>query len=88
MIPEKARKRCLWVQVLIALIAKLIQDRMKFKIKDRNFTRLMQDFNIDEGDMETLMLAIQEKRSVATDDKNAINACKIMKLSSQRLLAS
>jgi len=66
------------------LIAKLIQDRRinVLRVKDRKLLRrLMEDFNIDEGEAETLMLAIQEKASrVATDDKNAINACKILKL--------
>ena len=41
----------------------------------------MEDFNIDEGEAEMLTLAIQEKALlVATDDRNAIKACKIMKL--------
>jgi predicted nucleic acid-binding protein len=41
----------------------------------------MEDFNIDEGEAEMLTLAIEEKASlVATDDKNAIKACKILKL--------
>ena len=41
----------------------------------------MEDFNIDEGEAETLTLAMEKKASlVATDDKNAIRACKIMRL--------
>jgi len=66
------------------LIAKLIQDRRidVLKTKDRKLViRLVEDFNIDEGEAEMLTLAIQKKASlVATDDKNAIRACKIMKL--------
>lgn len=66
------------------LIAKLIQDRGidVSKAKDKKLVRrLMEDFNIDEGEAETLTLAIEKKASlVATDDKNAIRACKIMKL--------
>lgn len=66
------------------LIAKLIQDRRidVLKTKDRKLVlRLMEDFNIDEGEAETLTLAVQKKASlVVTDDKNAIRACKIMKL--------
>ena len=66
------------------VVAKLVQDRRidVLKAKDRKLVRrLMEDFNIDEGEAEMLTLAIQEKAFlVATDDKNAIKACKIMKL--------
>jgi predicted nucleic acid-binding protein len=66
------------------LIAKLIRDRKieVLKPKDKKLAlRLMEDFNIDEGEAEVLTLAIQKPASlVATDDKNAIRACKIMKL--------
>lgn len=68
----------------VPVIAKLVQDRRidVLKAKDRKLVRrLMEDFNIDEGEAEMLTLAIQEKAFlVATDDKNAIKACKIMKL--------
>ena len=66
------------------VVAKLVQDGRidVLKAKDRKLVRrLMEDFNIDEGEAEMLTLAIQEKALlVATDDKNAIKACKIMKL--------
>jgi predicted nucleic acid-binding protein len=66
------------------MVAKLIQDRRidVLKARDRKLVkRLIEDFNIDEGEAEMLTLAIQEKALlVATDDKNAIKACKVMKL--------
>jgi predicted nucleic acid-binding protein len=66
------------------LIARLIEERGidVLKAKDKKLVRkLMEDFNIDEGEAETLILAIEKKASlVATDDKNAIKACKMMKL--------
>jgi len=66
------------------ILAKLIEDRRIdiFKTQDRKLPRrLMADFNIDEKEAETLAVAIQEKALlVATDDKNAIKACKVMKL--------
>ncbi len=66
------------------MVEKLVQDRRidVLKTKDRKLVkRLMEDFNIDEGEAEMLTLAIQEKALlVATDDRNAIKACKIMKL--------
>jgi predicted nucleic acid-binding protein len=66
------------------LIARLVEERGidVLRAKDKKLVRkLMEDFNIDEGEAETLTLAIEKKASlVATDDKNAIRACKIMKL--------
>ena len=41
----------------------------------------MDDFNIDTGEAEAIILALQEKVSIiATDDRNAIRACKILKI--------
>ena len=84
-IPERAKE-----EVLAGpspdrpILAKLIEDRRIdiFKTQDRKLPRrLMADFNIDEKEAETLAVAIQEKALlVATDDKNAIKACKVMKL--------
>jgi predicted nucleic acid-binding protein len=66
------------------ILARLFEDRRidVLKIKDRKLARrLIEDFNIDDGEAEMLTLAIQEKALlVATDDKNAIKACKVMKL--------
>ncbi len=44
-------------------------------------TRLMRDFRISKGEAEALVLA-QEKEAtlVATDDKNAITACKLLRI--------
>ena len=66
------------------ILARLFEDRRidVLKTKDRKLARrLMEDFSIGEAEAETLTLAIQEKALlVATDDKNAIKACKVMKL--------
>jgi predicted nucleic acid-binding protein len=84
-IPEKVQEEVLaGLSPNGPLIAKLLQDRGidVLKAKGRKLLRrLMEDFNIDEGEAEMLTLAIQGKASlVAPDAKNAINACKIMKL--------
>jgi predicted nucleic acid-binding protein len=43
--------------------------------------QLMRDFNICRGEAEALVLAIEKKaKLVATDDKNAIKACKLLKI--------
>jgi predicted nucleic acid-binding protein len=52
------------------------------KIKNTALARkFSEDFNIDAGEAEALALAIEKKASiVATDDRNAIRACKVLKL--------
>jgi predicted nucleic acid-binding protein len=43
--------------------------------------KLMVDFNIDEGEAEALLLALQmEAELIATDDRNAIRASKLLKI--------
>ena len=49
--------------------------------KPRQKRKLMVDFNIDEGEAETLLLALQkEAELIATDDRNAIRAAKLLKI--------
>jgi predicted nucleic acid-binding protein len=41
----------------------------------------MDDFNIDSGEAEAIALALQKKVSmIGTDDRNAIRACRILKI--------
>lgn len=68
----------------LALINQLINERkihvLKVK-KSKAVKKLMEDFNIDQGEAEVLILAVQEKATmVATDDGNAIKACKLLKM--------
>lgn len=43
--------------------------------------KLMDDFNIDIGEAEAIALAMHKKKAVvATDDRNAIRACKFLKI--------
>lgn len=65
-------------------ITKLIEDK-RIEISEaknsRQIKKLMNDFNIDTSEAEALILAIQEGAGiVATDDRNAIRACKVLKL--------
>ncbi len=66
------------------LITKLIESKKIeiSKVKNsRHIKKLMGDFNIDSGEAEAIILAIQEGASmVATDDRNAIRACKLLKI--------
>ena len=64
--------------------AKLIEERVKEgkikvkEIKQQNLClKLMQDFGIGAGEAEAITLCIEEKKSLITDDKKAINICKI-----------
>lgn len=86
LIPEKVR-----AEVCIeggreetSLIVKLIKDKKITVSKAKNtklVRKLMEDFAIDAGEAEVLTLALQGKAAiVATDDRNAIRACKILKI--------
>ena len=85
LIPERVR-----AEVLIQgreethLVAKLIEDSKIHVLRVKNsklVNKLMNDFSIDAGEAEAVTLVLQEKTSlVATDDRNAIRACKILKV--------
>ncbi len=66
------------------LVKKLIGDKKISIVKIKNTRqteKLMEDFNIDIGEAEAISFAINENvRFVATDDRNAIRACKILKI--------
>lgn len=66
----------------------LIEELIKRKkiqviyVKDKNqVEKLMDDFNIGIGEAEAILLALRKNiRVVATDDRNAIRACKMLHL--------
>lgn len=66
------------------LILKLIENKKISILKTKNkrqSDKLMLDFNIDQGEAETISLAVQENMHfIATDDRNAIRACKMLKI--------
>ena len=64
------------------LIKKRIEEgKIKVKpIQDKNIETFMEDFNIDLGETEAICLALKYGSILATDDKNAINACKLLKI--------
>lgn len=66
------------------LILKLIENKKISILKTKNkrqSDKLMLDFNIDQGEAEAISLAVQENiRFIATDDRNAIRACKMLKI--------
>jgi len=84
-IPEKVKAEvCREGREETPLIVKLIEDKKirVSKVMNSALTRkLMDDFTIDAGEAEVLILALQEKALlIATDDKNTIRACKMLKI--------
>jgi len=65
-------------------IIRLIEEGKISVVKIKNAAlakKFVDDFNIDAGEAEALALAIETKAElVATDDRNAIRACKVLKL--------
>jgi len=66
------------------LIEDLIKRGKIDTLKATNFKqkrKLIEDFHIDEGEAEALLLAIQSRaKLIATDDRNAIRASKLLKI--------
>ena len=84
-IPEEVRREVLRGEreEMQTLISSIEEQRIAvIKVKDKALPRkLMADFNIDAGEAEALSLALGEHDAiVATDDRNAIRACKALKL--------
>ncbi len=68
--------------------ALLIKNRIeegKIKVRelmDDRLEKIMRDFSINKGEAESILLSLNEKADViALDDKNAINACKLLNVS-------
>ncbi|HLG29220.1 MAG TPA: hypothetical protein VI387_03325 [Candidatus Brocadiales bacterium] len=85
LIPEEVRSEIMEVEKADAVVFKQLIESKKIKvlkIKKMDFSnKLMEDFNIEKGEAEALGLAMQGKAGViATDDKNAMKACKFLKL--------
>jgi len=84
-IPEEVRTEvlCGEREEMKTLISSIEEQRIAVvKVKDSALTRkLMTDFSIDAGEAEALSLALGKNDAiVATDDRNAIRACKALKL--------
>ncbi len=83
LIPEKVRGEvCLKEEAETPMVERLIRShKLKVVVVEGSklSTKLMEDFHIDAGEAEAVALALKEKGSiVATDDRNAIRACKLL----------
>jgi predicted nucleic acid-binding protein len=83
-IPLEVEKECCSVRKsLDAFMVQTALDESRIKviaIKDRNLvTKLRGDFGLGRGEAEAIVLALAEKtRVLGIDDKNGINACKLL----------
>ena len=65
------------------IIKKRIEEKVIIKkiISNRNIcNKVTEDFNIGKGEAETITLCLENKLDIITDDKKAINACKVLKI--------
>ncbi len=65
------------------LIEGLIEEKHIAKQRVRDFNlrlRVRNDFNCGEGEAEAIALCLESGASLITDDKKAINACKLLKI--------
>lgn len=84
-ISKEVERECCKKKVFDALLIekrienkKIIVKQVKNKVL---CNRLMSDFNMSRGESEAIILTLEEKADIlATDDKNAINACKLLKI--------
>ncbi len=84
-IPEKVRSEAVTAdKEEVQSIVRLLQEKKISVVKVKNASlrkKLMGDFSIEAGEAESLALALEHKNPiVATDDRNAIRACKMLKL--------
>jgi predicted nucleic acid-binding protein len=86
-IPQEVERECCGVKATLdaLMIRKAVDDsRVRVvRVKDRKLVaKLQDDFGLGKGEAEAIALGITEKAQlVATDDKNAINACKLLRIS-------
>lgn len=84
-IPEEVYAECMAKKE--SFDAQIIEKRVKEhailrrKVSDKELCyRIANDFNLGRGEAEAIVLCIELKSGMITDDKKAINACKILKI--------
>lgn len=67
--------------------AKIIKKRVEEKailkkgIKNLNlYQKIRADFNLGKGEAEAIVFCLENKTSLLTDDKKAMNACKVLRI--------
>jgi predicted nucleic acid-binding protein len=82
---EFARECCSRKKTLDALMIQKALDELRIKViavnNKRLVAKLQTDFSLGQGEAEAIALALKERaRIVGIDDKNGINACKLLGL--------
>jgi predicted nucleic acid-binding protein len=82
---EVARECCGSKKALDAVMIQKVLDESRIKtivVKSRRLVaKLQEDFSLGKGEAEAIALAINEKAQLlGIDDKNGINACKVLDL--------
>jgi predicted nucleic acid-binding protein len=83
-IPQEVKKECCAVKkTLDALMIQKALDEGRIRVLPvknwRLVTKLQRDFGLGRGEAEAIVLALAERaRFVGIDDKNGINACKLL----------
>ena len=86
-IPQEVERECCSVKSsLDALMIRKAMDDSRIRVirvKDKRLVaKLQEDFSLGKGEAEAIALGISERAQlVAMDDKNGINACKLLHLS-------
>jgi predicted nucleic acid-binding protein len=92
LVPEKVRNEiCAEGMEETPLIQRLIREK-KIRVsrvrEPKMKEKLMADFHIDEGEAEAVLLALRKTGAVVgTDDRNAIRACKLLRVEFTTALA-
>ncbi len=81
-IPKAVERESAAGQTFDALLIKrrLEEGRIKAReVKDGRVEKIMRDFGLNLGEAEAIILSMENRGSVlGTDDRNAINACKLL----------
>ena len=84
-IPKVVREETCNKKTFDALLIEKRIEEEKIKVyeveKKDLVKKLIEDFNLEDGEAEAIILCIEKgSKILATDDKNAINACKVLKI--------
>ena len=84
-IPEQVYVECTARKDLLdaQLIEKRVKERLIAKkgVSNKSLcNKLQKDFNLGKGEAESICLSIEFNNGIITDDKKAINACRILKI--------
>ena len=82
-VPREVPRECSAKKTLDALIIQKVFDESRIKVltvkNNRLIAKLSSDFSLGKGEAETIALAMKERAAlIGVDDKNGINACKLL----------